>query len=86
MKLTKEQTKIIAHEQGSAIIEAGPGTGKTQTLCLTIKQLVNRGCCPENIQVLTFSKKANNNFKDRLGVSGHIGTGGQRVKTNRFIY
>lgn len=67
IQLTKEQIKIIAHAQGPAIVKAGPGTGKTQTLCQTIKKLVDQGCCPENIQVLTFSKVANKNFKDRLG-------------------
>ena len=55
MKLTKEQTKIIAHAHGPALVDAGAGTGKTETVCLTIKKLVNQGCRPENIQVLTFS-------------------------------
>jgi len=66
MKLTKEQTKIISHAYGPAFVDAGAGAGKTETVCLTIKKLIDRGSCPENIQVLTFTKVANKNIEDRL--------------------
>ncbi|MDR3291436.1 MAG: ATP-dependent helicase [Methanobrevibacter sp.] len=49
------------------LIEAGPGTGKTRVLIERIKYLVNvKGIDPENLLIITFSKKATKELTKRL--------------------
>jgi len=70
--LTKEQKKIINHTKGSAVVKAGPGTGKTHVLCCRVKHLKNMGVPPENIVLLTYNKDAADNMKARLAEQFNI--------------
>ncbi|PVE09875.1 helicase UvrD [Streptomyces scopuliridis RB72] len=47
---------------------AGPGTGKTTTLVESVAARVGRGADPERILVLTFSRKAAVELRDRMAV------------------
>jgi superfamily I DNA/RNA helicase len=53
------------------VLEAGPGTGKTQTLAARVRFLLDRPEAPvdpRNILVLTFSNKAAGELADRIAV------------------
>lgn len=56
-----------AEYRGSALlVSAGPGTGKTQTLCSRITFLLNNGVDPRRILALTFSNKAAEEMRERV--------------------
>ncbi|WP_438481202.1 ATP-dependent DNA helicase [Oleiharenicola lentus] len=56
--LNPEQQAAAEHRGTAYLLEAGPGTGKTQTLVARIKGLLTEGVDPRRILVLTFSNKA----------------------------
>jgi ATP-dependent DNA helicase UvrD/PcrA len=56
--LTAEQRAAVTHDDGSLLIVAGAGTGKTTTLAARLAELVRRGVAPERILLLTFSRRA----------------------------
>ncbi len=67
--LTKEQ-RAAAHHSGSPyLLEAGPGTGKTQTLVGRINWLLEQGADPREILVLTFSNKAAGELVERISAT-----------------
>ena len=64
--LNKEQADAAAHRGDAYMLEAGPGTGKTQTLTARIESLLADGVDPRRILVLTFSNKAAGEMAGRL--------------------
>ncbi|MGH9274529.1 MAG: ATP-dependent helicase, partial [Acidimicrobiales bacterium] len=56
--LTDEQTCAATHAGGHLLIVAGAGTGKTTTLAARLAHLVDQGVPPEQILLLTFSRRA----------------------------
>lgn len=64
--LNKEQADAAAHRGEAYMLEAGPGTGKTQTLTARIEALLAGGVDPRRILVLTFSNKAAGELAGRL--------------------
>ncbi|MDA9436278.1 UvrD-helicase domain-containing protein [Bradyrhizobium sp. CCBAU 51627] len=64
--LNKEQADAAAHRGAAYLLEAGPGTGKTQTLTGRIELLLGDGVDPRRILVLTFSNKAAGEMASRL--------------------
>ena len=59
MNLNKEQYKAAVHVNGPMLVLAGPGSGKTHLLVERIQMMIEKaGIPPENILVITFSKKA----------------------------
>ncbi|MGE7199613.1 ATP-dependent helicase [Brevundimonas naejangsanensis] len=60
------QIAAAGHRGGPALVEAGPGTGKTQTLVKRIVDLLNEGADPRGFLVLTFSNKAAGELADRI--------------------
>ena len=65
-KLDKEQRRIIVREEDSALIIAGAGSGKSLTIIGRILYLVNNGTTPKDILVISFTKEASNNLKQKL--------------------
>jgi DNA helicase-2/ATP-dependent DNA helicase PcrA len=61
----KNQLAAIHHLSGPALVIAGPGSGKTTVLTNRVKHLISSGIPPSQILVLTFSKAAANEMKDR---------------------
>lgn len=55
------------HSSGHAIVIAGPGTGKTTTLVARFHYLISKGVDPSSIMVVTFTQKASEELKSRLG-------------------
>lgn len=54
--LNDQQRIAVAHQNGPAIVLAGPGAGKTKTLTKRAAHLVQSGIRPEQILLLTFSR------------------------------
>lgn len=62
-----ELQEIAASHRGSAyLLEAGPGTGKTQTLIARLERLLADNVDPRRILVLTFSNKAAGEIAERI--------------------
>ncbi len=64
--LNPEQRDAARHRGAPYLLEAGPGTGKTQTLVDRVASLVDDGVDPRSILVLTFSNKAAGELSDRI--------------------
>ncbi|WP_327224685.1 ATP-dependent helicase [Streptomyces platensis] len=60
------QRAVVDHRHGPLLVLAGPGTGKTTTLVESVARRVRAGADPERILVLTFSRKAAVELRDRL--------------------
>ena len=69
-RLTDEQEQAIAYDGGPCMILAGPGSGKTMILTERIRFLAERKkVLPENIMALTFSNRAAEEIRTRIGGS-----------------
>src|SRR5579871_6871857 len=56
--LNPEQALAAAHGEGPLLVIAGAGTGKTRTLAARVSHLIEQGCPPERILLLTFTRQA----------------------------
>ncbi|MER5740639.1 ATP-dependent DNA helicase [Streptomyces sp. NPDC002262] len=65
-QLDAAQRAVVEHDRGPLLVLAGPGTGKTTTLVEAVAARVERGTDPERILVLTFSRKAAVELRDRM--------------------
>jgi len=63
---TEQQKAVIAHRDGNLLVFAGPGTGKTETLARRFASLVADGIEPSRILMLTFSRRAADEMRDRV--------------------
>ncbi|MEO9649397.1 MAG: ATP-dependent helicase [Roseobacter sp.] len=60
------QERAAEHRGSPFLLEAGPGTGKTQTLVGRIASLRDEGADPERLLVLTYSNKAAGEMLERI--------------------
>ena len=66
MSLNHAQTEAVAHNEGPCMVLAGPGSGKTLTIAKRIEYLIMKHKVrPEEILVITFTKYAANEMKNR---------------------
>ena len=75
MSLNQAQLRAVAHKDGPCMVLAGPGSGKTLTIAKRIEYLITEyKVRPEEILVITFTKYAANEMKERfrkvMGQSG----------------
>ena len=61
-----QQAQVLDHCGGPLLVLAGPGTGKTATMVETVARRVEAGLAPERVLVLTFSRKAAQELRERL--------------------
>ena len=72
MQLDDAQRRVVLHEGGPLLVLAGPGTGKTTTLAESVVHRVRqRGLAPEQVLVLTFSRRAAQELRERI--TGRLG-------------
>ena len=65
--LDQHQRQVVEHGKGPLLVLAGPGTGKTTTIVeAVVDRIENRGVDPERILVLTFSRKAAEELRERI--------------------
>ncbi|MFE2533171.1 ATP-dependent helicase [Streptomyces sp. NPDC059371] len=67
-RLDAGQRAVVDHGSGPLLVLAGPGTGKTTTLVESVAARIERGGDPERILVLTFSRKAAVELRDRMAL------------------
>ena len=67
LDLDQSQQEAAYTEHGPLLVEAGPGTGKTRTLVGRIAFLLEKGIEPSSILALTFSNKAAEEMRERIG-------------------
>ncbi len=79
--LTERQRIAIVTDEDTTLVLAGAGTGKTSTVVGKVDYLLRRGLArPDEILVLAFNRKANEELRDRLlRLGGHSG-----VSTSTF--
>jgi len=66
-RLDEAQRAVVAHHGGPLLVLAGPGTGKTTTLVeAVVDRIERRQIDPERILVLTFSRKAAHELRERI--------------------
>jgi superfamily I DNA/RNA helicase/RecB family exonuclease len=64
--LDAAQRQVVEHRGGPLLVLAGPGTGKTTTLVETAVARVEAGVPVEQILMLTFSRRAAGELRDRV--------------------
>ncbi|GAA0563787.1 ATP-dependent DNA helicase [Actinomadura livida] len=65
--LDAQQRRVVEHAGGPMLVLAGPGTGKTTTIVeAVVDRIENRGADPERVLVLTFSRKAAGELRERI--------------------
>ncbi len=65
--LDENQQRVVDHPGGPLLVLAGPGTGKTTTIVeAVVDRIDNRGVDPSRILVLTFSRKAAQELRERI--------------------
>jgi len=70
--LDRAQASVVEHPSGPLLVLAGPGTGKTTTLVeAVVDRVVRRGLAPEQVLVLTFSRPAAQELRERI--TGRLG-------------
>ncbi|MFI5802374.1 ATP-dependent helicase [Streptomyces sp. NPDC051561] len=66
--LDAHQRAVVDHPHGPLLVLAGPGTGKTTTLVEAVAARIAAGARPERLLVLTFSRKAAVELRDRMAL------------------
>lgn len=67
MALSEAQKKAVMHKDGPAMIVAGPGSGKTTVITERTRYLIEQyGIPPANILVVTFTRAAAEQMRDRF--------------------
>ena len=65
--LDSYQQNAVDHGDGPAIVLAGPGSGKTRVIVERAVRLIDHGRArPEQLLVLTFSRKAAADLRERI--------------------
>jgi ATP-dependent DNA helicase UvrD/PcrA len=82
-KLNDEQRQAVDLVEGSLLVLAGPGTGKTQLLSVRAANILkSKDVEPENILILTFTNAAARAMRDRL--ASMIGSKGYNIEVETF--
>ncbi|MEU3946424.1 ATP-dependent DNA helicase [Streptomyces sp. NPDC029526] len=85
-RLDAAQRSVVEHSTGPLLVLAGPGTGKTTTLVESVAERVARGGDPERILVLTFSRKAAVELRDRMALRMGAANAPQATTFHSYCY
>ncbi|MFJ8997267.1 ATP-dependent helicase [Streptomyces sp. NPDC102359] len=85
-RLDAAQRSVVEHGSGPMLVLAGPGTGKTTTLVESVAARIARGGDPERILVLTFSRKAAVELRDRMALRIGAAQAPQATTFHSFCY
>ncbi len=80
--LNPAQLEAATTLDGPVLVIAGAGSGKTRTIVYRLARLAESGVSPEEILLLTFTRKASSEMLERAqGLLGHRGLGSVRGGT-----
>jgi superfamily I DNA/RNA helicase/RecB family exonuclease len=66
-RLDDGQQQVVRHSAGPLLVLAGPGTGKTTAIVeAVVHRIADRGIDPSRVLVLTFSRKAAEELRERI--------------------
>ncbi|WP_405478665.1 ATP-dependent helicase [Streptomyces sp. NBC_00009] len=85
-RLDARQRAVVDHVHGPLLVLAGPGTGKTTTLVEAVAARIAKGTDPERILVLTFSRKAAVELRDRMALRIGAAHAPQATTFHSFCY
>lgn len=77
---------MVDHPGGPLLVLAGPGTGKTTTLVESVARRVARGADPERVLVLTFSRRAAVELRDRMALRTGAARAPRATTFHSFCY
>ncbi|MFC7842408.1 UvrD-helicase domain-containing protein [Streptomyces sp. NPDC057382] len=80
------QRSVVDHRAGPLLVLAGPGTGKTTTLVESVTERIARGADPERILVLTFSRRAAVELRDRMALRAGAARAPRATTFHSFCY
>ncbi|WP_406409460.1 ATP-dependent helicase [Streptomyces halstedii] len=84
--LDATQRAVVDHRDGPLLVLAGPGTGKTTTLVEAVAARVAAGTDPARMLVLTFSRKAAVELRDRMAARLGGAWGPQATTFHSYCY
>ncbi|WP_394430659.1 ATP-dependent helicase [Streptomyces sp. SGAir0957] len=85
-RLDAPQRAVVDHGHGPLLVLAGPGTGKTTTLVEAVAARIAKGTEPARILVLTFSRKAAVELRDRMALRIGAARAPQATTFHSFCY
>ena len=87
-ELDDDQQAVVDHDGGPVLVLAGPGTGKTTTLVESVVDRVQRrGLSPDQVLVLTFSRRAADELRARITARlGQTTAGAVAMTFHAFCY
>ncbi|MFF6917752.1 UvrD-helicase domain-containing protein [Streptomyces sp. NPDC012466] len=85
-RLDASQRSVVDHPGGPLLVLAGPGTGKTTTLVESVAERIARGGDPERVLVLTFSRRAAVELRDRLALRTGAARAPRATTFHSFCY
>ncbi|HET7720844.1 MAG TPA: UvrD-helicase domain-containing protein, partial [Acidimicrobiales bacterium] len=80
--LNPDQAEAVAHGNGPLLVVAGAGSGKTRVLTHRIAHLIANGVSPFEILAITFTNKAADEMKHRVGAL--VGSVAQKMWVSTF--
>ena len=89
--LNDQQRAAVLHDEGSLLVVAGAGSGKTRTLASRVARLIDDGASPERILLLTFTRRAAAEMLRRAGgmvdrqATGRVWGGTFHAIANRLL-
>jgi len=81
-ELNPAQYAAVSALEGPVLVIAGAGSGKTRTLVYRVARLIESGLPPQNLLLLTFTRKAAQEMLNRAGLL--LGTACDRVAGGTF--
>ncbi len=67
-ELNPAQLEAAKEKDGAVLVIAGAGSGKTKTLIYRVARLIESGVSPNNILLLTFTRKAADEMLNRASM------------------
>ena len=82
MSLNQAQQQAVDHGDGQLLVLAVPGAGKTRVIVHRVAKLLERGYRPEMVTLLTFTRKAAGEMRERLAKL--VGVDAEKIFSGTF--